>query len=297
MSSSERNVLLGTLRQHIKTRGAETPLGAISVFHCTRPQLIKRVPIHHPSLIIILSGKKHVLRAQQPESCKAGSLLLLPAPVEIDITNEAEPGSDYLALALSFSPDILQQFQQLYGPWIAAQKLQARWTTSAPEGIYSLLIQWVELCQKGMVNPQLLALRQLEMLWLLTDLGVSGNLLISRSDRWAARTLQILQIDPAHPWKLSDVCKRLATSESSLRRNLSLEQTSFRQLLEDVRLLSGLSLLQETNWAIQRVALTVGYQSQSRFGERFKKRFGLSPRTLRNSRVSEQGENLVENIE
>lgn len=297
MTSSERSFLLNTLRQHIKTRGAETPLGAISVFHCTRPQLIKRVPIHHPSLIIILNGRKHFLRTQQPEFCKAGSLLLLPAPIEIDITNEPESDSDYLALALSFSPDILQRFQQLYGPWIAEQKLQPRWTASAPQALFSLLIQWIELCQKEMVNPELLALRQIELLWLLTDLGVSGNLLISKSDRWAARTLQILQIDPAHPWKLSEVCGRLATSESSLRRNLSLEHTSFRHLLEDVRLLSGLALLQETNWTIQRVALTVGYQSQSRFGERFKKRFGLSPRTLRNSRVSEQGESLAENIE
>lgn len=37
----------------------------------------------------------------------------------------------------------------------------------------------------------------------------------------------------------------------------------------------------------------VGYQSQSRFGERFKRRFGLTPSALRRTRMNDPGESLT----
>ena len=96
----------------------------------------------------------------------------------------------------------------------------------------------------------------------------------------------VIALDLGRKWKIADVCRALTVSESALRRNLHGEGTSFSDLLEQARLVAGLALLQETAQPVSQVAAAVGYQSQSRFTERFKQRFGLTPRQLKQSRQS-----------
>ena len=48
--------------------------------------------------------------------------------------------------------------------------------------------------------------------------------------------------------------------------------------------MQALTLVQESPWSIGRIADAVGYRSQSRFGERFKLRFGMTPSALRLTR-------------
>jgi AraC-like DNA-binding protein len=78
-----------------------------------------------------------------------------------------------------------------------------------------------------------------------------------------------------------------------MRRHLRVEGTSFRDLLEETRLMSSLVLVQETSFTISRVADGVGYRSQSRFTDRFKERFGVTPTMLRRSGSDVPGEFLV----
>ncbi len=62
------------------------------------------------------------------------------------------------------------------------------------------------------------------------------------------------------------------------------EGARFRPLLEQARLAAALGLPQG-NWrTIMDVAASVGYQSPSRFAERFRQHFGLSPSELRATR-------------
>ncbi|MNH37503.1 DNA-binding transcriptional regulator AraC [compost metagenome] len=49
----------------------------------------------------------------------------------------------------------------------------------------------------------------------------------------------------------------------------------------DVRMNSALTLLQSTDWPISAIAQHVGYESSSRFAERFRKRFGFAPTAIR----------------
>ena len=49
----------------------------------------------------------------------------------------------------------------------------------------------------------------------------------------------------------------------------------------DVRMTSALRLLQGTDWPISLIASQVGYESASRFAERFRKRFGFAPTAIR----------------
>jgi len=96
----------------------------------------------------------------------------------------------------------------------------------------------------------------------------------------------MIEIDPAHQWRVHEISSRLAVSESSLRRRLQHEGIGFRDILEEVRLAMGLGMVMGTSLMIIQIADSCGYQSQSRFTERFKIRYGISPSELRKTQTN-----------
>jgi AraC-like DNA-binding protein len=72
-----------------------------------------------------------------------------------------------------------------------------------------------------------------------------------------------------------------------LRRKLKLEGTSVQDIKDQARLGLALHLLQTSSNSIGMIADKCGYQSQSRFTERFKKRFGLTPSELRKTKMTD----------
>ena len=76
-------------------------------------------------------------------------------------------------------------------------------------------------------------------------------------------------------------------SESTLRRKLKAEGTSLQEIKDQSRLGLGLHLLQTTQDPITLIAEKCGYQSQSRFTNRFKGRFGLTPSELRKTKMED----------
>jgi AraC-like DNA-binding protein len=154
------------------------------------------------------------------------------------------------------------------------------------------MAQWVEWCisftnMGHPVDPTLARHRQVEILMLIARAGLAGNLLLDRKATWRERVAQHITLDPARDWSAGEVCRRLGIGESTLRRRLNEEGVGFRQLLEESRMAAALALLQETFWPVGQVAEAVGYRSHSRFSERFKRRFGLSPLELKKTRESD----------
>lgn len=76
-------------------------------------------------------------------------------------------------------------------------------------------------------------------------------------------------------------------SESTLHRKLKSERTSIQEIKDQAKLGKGLHLLQTTHYSIRLVEEKCGYQSQSKFTDRFKKRFGLTPSELRKTKMTE----------
>jgi AraC-like DNA-binding protein len=70
-------------------------------------------------------------------------------------------------------------------------------------------------------------------------------------------------------------------SEATLRRRLAEKSETLSGILLDLRMSAALSLLQATEDSIAQVALSVGYESPSRFAQRFRERFGFSPSQVR----------------
>ena len=270
------------------------PAGGLSIFTCYRAQEVTDMPMMRPCVMAVVTGRKEVATASRTVAAGEGEMILLPGGNRIWLGNyPSDRDSLYCGLGLRFSGAALEHFRQVYGKRLSGRALSPVWHARIPAVVQRALLQWLELGPKESRDPELDEHRQVEMLLLLAQAGLAGNLLLDDHPSWRLRVSQFMAIDPARPWQMREVCRHFGVSETSLRRHLREEATSFREVLEELRLGFGLSLILETSWSIGRIAEAVGYQSQSRFGERFKQRFGTTPSALRRTQSVVSGEKLA----
>jgi AraC-like DNA-binding protein len=283
------SAIANQLREHLQVLGALQPFGKTGVFYCRKTQVLRDIPLHNPGFVLVVSGKKEVRRGSQVNGSQvthyqSGQILLFPAGITLGITNEPAPESDYLAVAVTFSPEVLERFSKNYGKELDIWAQQPQFIANASDEFLQLVSQCLQICVGGVNSALMQTHREEGLLLSLAQSGLAGNFFIQQQPSWQQKVSSCLAMDVSRAWRMEDVAARFACSEATLRRRLEDEQCNFRKLLEDVRLTSGLSLLQETDWNILRVAQTVGYESASRFSERFRLRFGLSPQELRLTR-------------
>lgn len=262
-------------------------IGCLGIYRCVRSQRLTAVPLHLPCMMLVITGCKHLLIDNVNFAVQPGEVLMLPAGRQFRVTNSPDQGSSsYHGMALHFTAAVLDQFRQIYGPHYSERVARPVWHARAPSGLIAELLQWLQWSRQYGIDEHIAEQRQMTLLLLLARAGLIGNILLGHDSNWRRRVVNLLNLDPARSWDVQSVCSRLGCSESSLRRHLQEENSGFRELLEEVRLAAGLALLQQTYLQIGAIAERVGYQSQSRFGERFKRRFGVTPSDLRRTRVS-----------
>jgi len=262
-------------------------LSCLSIFRCYKPQKLRHVSFNQPTLLMVVRGHKQVKINDKNLIIEKGELLLLPPGTTIWIGNFPDRQEEiYLGLGFRFDEEALKHFRLIYGSSLEKWDISPQWHTKVPDSISTALMQVVDLGHRGSTDHQLVQHRQVELLLLLAQEGLIGNILLGEHPSWKQRVSQLLIIEPARAWQLKEVCTRLGVSESSLRRKLQFEETGFRELLEEARLTQGLSLLLESKQSIGQISDAVGYQSQSRFGERFKRHFGMTPTELRRTLVA-----------
>lgn len=82
----------------------------------------------------------------------------------------------------------------------------------------------------------------------------------------------------------SDVARSLGVSERTLQRRLAEARTSFREIVEDARMDEARHLLTRSEASLQDIADRLAYSNPSSLSRAVRKRFGLSPVALRESR-------------
>ena len=286
------NQMRTSMLNHAYWEHSDSLPSCLRLYRCFKKQELRSLPFYNPVMILVLDGHKEVKIGERDFFIRPGELFLVPSETTLWMGN-CPNERQYLGLAFSFTDKAIKHFRLVYGAEQKSWDLSTKWHTPSTDDVIVALRQWLSLGKSLANNPQLIRHKQVELLLLLAQAGLSGNILMGQHPSWCQRVSKLLMLNPSHDWVLQDVCKELAVSEASLRRRLKEEQTGFREILEGTRLLCGLSLLLETMWPIGQVADAVGYQSQSRFGERFKRRFGMTPSELRATRVKDCGENLL----
>ncbi|WP_034619751.1 helix-turn-helix transcriptional regulator [Chitinibacter tainanensis] len=245
-------------------------------------QLLREVHCLQPVLMRVRQGQKHWWLGEHSGVASTGQLLLMPAGATLTVRNEPGP-QGYRCEVITLSPQLVQLARQQHAQWLAPQATHSpRYSCPASPVIGQ---QWDELfAALAAHEPEpLLEHRACGLLLSLLLADCGGHLLLDRSSRSDERVQQLLLLNPGHDWTVQALARQLHVGESTLRRQLQQEGTSFRQLLDQVRLNTALGLLQTTRQPIGQIALQCGYASASRFSQRFSQRFGIGPQQLRKS--------------
>ena len=259
----------------------KSPLKDLGFLSCSNLLHIKHVPFYDPCLILVLSGTKVIFEGGVERRCPTGQLLAVPAPAGFDLRNEPDARTRrYAALLIPFKVELLDRLARTHNLLHEVRREPVGVLRFAPD---DALYESIRRYLATLGNAKLLDHRLMEILLMLAAREPALLSFGLHREHWAGRVRAVLSADLARVWSVREVCKRLATTESTLRRNLNREGTSFRALLHELRLATALTQLLQTTHPIYRIAYDCGYQSVSRFTSNFHKRFGLPPKQFRES--------------
>jgi AraC-like DNA-binding protein len=243
----------------------------IQAYHFKTAQPIHNVPFHHNALLYVVKGEKHVFTPTEKTVIKAGELLIVMKGQCLNFTNQLDQ-HDYFAWQINFDGDLPENIQTLLQQSKRIKPTPSL-VLSAPQK--QLLCSVIDAHHAQISNT---ALEYLSYA-LLADLSEYHNLsgfLVNQSEALKHKLLAHFSASPSETWRLQDVAAQWFMSPATLKRRLSEEGASFRQVLLEARLSHALGLMIQSPSSLSWIAQQCGYQSLSRFSQQFKLRFGLS---------------------
>ncbi|AJJ19913.1 MULTISPECIES: helix-turn-helix transcriptional regulator [Yersinia] len=242
--------------------------------------LLTSVYIEHPLLIMVNRGHKIIRWDNQECIIQAGEIVAVSSGQTVDVINGLSDDGLFFSHQLRCDPRLIATFAShpaSAGLGYVTGVMPVR--NLAPEFINTFSNTFKAISDTGDIPPTIVRHRMLELLLWLAQRGV--KFILNESDSLSERVRRCLAVDPHKIWSASEVADHMAMSEVVLRRKLAAEKILLRDLMIDVRMTSALRLLQGTDWPISLIASQVGYESASRFAERFRKRFGFAPTAIR----------------
>jgi len=246
-----------------------------SVYSSVREQRIVNVPVIKPMLICVLDGSKK-LGSQGEIDCPSGSFVILSNHPSITMRNIPGDG-EYLALIIEFEYDdfsCLPPRSSRSAPFVQGD------IDATLQGTLKQFVEWSSFAPQAMWRG-----RRQEILQLIYHQGYEQVSAVIEPPSLSHKIHGIIVGDAAHSLHADELASRLAISESTLRRKLAAEGTSLQAIKDRARLGLGLHLVQTTFDPVGRIADRCGYQSQSRFTDKFKQLFGVTPTELRKTRM------------
>ena len=227
----------------------------------------------------VVSGTKHLVTAGGSHRFPRGQVFVLPRAAQWEVINDPAPQGRYVARLLCFAPELVEQFHRLHGQFAAIAPVQGCAGLAADAAFEDSYMRAVTALEDEASSQALQAHRALEVLLLLAEAGIvfapPGEL------GWAERVRRLVGPSPQADWTLDRIASAFGASPSTLQRRLAQEGETVSQCLRDVRLETGLMLLQSSGLQVSEIASRCGYASHSRFSAAFRERFGFPPSQLR----------------
>lgn len=248
-----------------------------SAYASIKEQRILNVPVIKPLLIFVLSGIKK-LGKDGEVACPAGSFVFLSNSPTIDMRNIPDD-QEYFAVLIEFEYSDFNQFKHKRNnakkyfrgeiDFVLAKTLQQylEWSSFAPSRAWHF--------------------RKKELLQIIYQSGYVDVGNIAEPPSLSHQLHDIISENISHYWGVDHLSAKLAISESTLRRKLIAEGTNIKAIRDRTKLGHGLHLVQTTMEPIGCIAERCGYHSQSKFTNKFKHLFGITPTELRKTRVHE----------
>lgn len=266
--------LLAGLARFRAPRGSGTiPHGDSMFSYCAlaRERLIA-VDLPDPLMGIVLAGRKEVWRGSLVDVLLPGTLFVLPRGVPLDILNiPGDRSGSYQSLVLEIRGQDLPDLAP--PPGIRAGGLAVPLDAARVEAV----LHAAAAIADGPARPTVRAARLAELLALLHDVPEAAPLY---ERTMADRVARLLRGDLARGWTAATVARRLAVSESTLRRRLAADGASFSALLRRERMEAARRHIAAGEGS-QAAALAVGYASRAHFARAYRAAFGSNPGATR----------------
>ncbi|QGH63197.1 helix-turn-helix transcriptional regulator [Serratia proteamaculans] len=251
--------------------------------------LFPSVYFEQPHLYLVQQGHKRVRWQQREVVAHSGQLLIIDGGQTVDLVNEPSEEGVFSCQLLTCDPLLFAAppAQVETQPPTAFDAVLALCNLPCAL-IHSFETTSLALALRHRFPAVIMRHKMLEILLWLKQFNIS--FIHNEARNLTQQVRRCLATDPHNIWTAAEVADTLSMSEVMLRRKLSAENNSLRNLMIDVRMSSALALLQSTDWPISVIAQHVGYESSSRFAERFRKRFGFAPTAIRgHQRAMEAG--------
>lgn len=248
-----------------------------ALYSSVKEQSISNVPIIKPLLICVLDGYKQ-LHKNDVVKCPAGNFVFLSNSPDVVMRNVPND-SEYLALAIEFDYSDFDCFSFRQGKM--QNFFQGRLDSVLQQTIQQF-IEWSVFAPKDMWP-----LRRQEVLHMMHHQGFTQVASMLQPPSLAHQLHNIISEHIGDDLTADSLASRFAMSNSTLRRKLRDEGESLQAIKDRARLARGLHLVQSTFEPISYIAEQCGYQSQSRFTDKFKQLFGITPSELRKTRLPE----------
>lgn len=210
--------------------------------------------------------------------CPSNTFVLLSNSPAIEMRNI--PGNDdYLAVLLELEYSDFNQFEH-------DRKNNTTFIQGDIEPILEKTLQ--QFIEWSLYAPaDAWHFRRKELLQIIYQLGHLDISTIAEPPSLSHKIHDIVREDISKNIGVEIIATKLAMSESTLRRKLKAEGANIQTIKTQAKLGHGLHLIQTSMEPIGRIAEACGYQSQSRFTDKFKELFGLTPSDLRKTRMND----------
>lgn len=265
--------LIHSAKQVVETKDALP----FSIYTSIEEQHIVNVPIIKPVMICVLDGCKS-LGKHQTTKCHGGNFVFLSNNPTLELRN-IPTHKEYVALLIEFDFNDFAIFK----PQRVKTTLFFQGAIDAT--LKNTLQQFVDW--SSYAPSELWPRRRQEILQLLFLSGYKQVSHVAKPSDLRHQLHNIISANINNDLSANTLASQLAMSESTLRRRLKAQGSSLQEIKDNARLGYGLHLVQTSFCSIGQIAEKCGYQSQSRFTEKFKHCFGITPTQLRKTRLSE----------
>ncbi len=240
-------------------------------FRASKPQPLRNVLIYAPMIIWVSQGEKRLWWHEDTLRYTASDWLVSPASQYLTFVNEPAQ-TQFHSRTLTFLEPPPKDWMKQSSSKAIDNQLRIKITPQLSFCFNTLF----EMAGKNLVENT-----QRQFLYgMFAELKSTGDLhklFPEEPEKVKEKLARYLSSNPGQEHKIEIVAEHFFTSRATLNRKLAAENTTFRQVLTHVRMLHALALMQKTRSQLS-VALACGYKSESRFSNRFKQTFGLTPR-------------------
>ncbi|HBA2923691.1 TPA: helix-turn-helix transcriptional regulator [Escherichia coli] len=124
--------------------------------------------------------------------------------------------------------------------------------------------------------------KAIKVAYLISKLEVRDKLIfslnISAATVFSDKIRNLILEDLSRKWRLSLIADKFNVSEVTIRKRLESENTSFNNLILDLRMNKALQLLHENETQIHQISKLIGISNPSYFIKIFKDYFGVTPK-------------------